>query len=244
MKTNGFVILLLFAGVLLGFNACKSDPIVIDIVGEPIVTPGEGEIVNMVETNVCGDNEISFQYEILPLMVSNCATSGCHDAKTRRDGVVLDSYANIRREVKKGDPNDSEIYESITENRNDEDFMPPRPAKALSANEVSIIRKWIAQGAKNTDCTLPCDSKNTSFVNNVFPMIKQACTGCHQSSNRRGNVSLENYNQIQAYALNGILLGTIKQENGYSAMPPSGNKMTDCQIATIQNWIIEGALNN
>ena len=249
MKTNQFVVLLLFVGLLLSFNACKSDPIIIDVQGEPIVKPGEGEMVDVVETNACGDNEISFQYEVLPIMISNCATSGCHDARSHREGIVLDSYAGIKRKVRAGNPNSSKIYKYIVSGNSggeddEDDFMPPPPAKPLSASEVGIIRKWIEQGAKNTDCTVPCDSKNTSFANNVFPLIRQTCTGCHQSSNRQGNVLLENYAQIQSYALNGVLLGTIKQQIGYKAMPPSGNKMTDCQIATIQNWIIEGALNN
>ena len=42
----------------------------------------------------CSDT-IHFATEILPLMVQNCATSGCHDAGTQAAGYDLTTHASI-----------------------------------------------------------------------------------------------------------------------------------------------------
>ena len=37
----------------------------------------------------------TFQQDVLPLIVSSCAMSGCHDAASAQEGVVLTSYSTI-----------------------------------------------------------------------------------------------------------------------------------------------------
>ena len=58
-----------------------------------------------------GDSVICFESEILPIFLSNCAKSGCHDAASHEEGYVFDSYNGIMKGIKPGDPNDSEIFE-------------------------------------------------------------------------------------------------------------------------------------
>jgi len=222
---------------------CTSDPIIVEISSEPINPPGTGTIITAVETNVCVDR-ISFKREILPLVVSSCAYSGCHDAATAEEGVVLTDYQKIMKEVTPNSPNDSELYRTITLDPNDNEFMPPAPAFPMTSEQITLIRDWINQGANNTDCSLPCDSDNTSFAADIFPIIKNQCLGCHQPSNPLGDVNLEDYSHIRAFAANGQLLGTINHTLGYEAMPTENQKITDCQIAMINNWIVEGALDN
>ena len=229
---------------MFNFNACKSDPITIDVEGGPIITPGNGTKISLVETDLCNGDDISYQYEVRPILVSNCAYIGCHNTRSHKSGIILVDYTRTKKQVKSGNPNSSKLYEVIVLNPNDEDIMPIRPAEPLTNSQTAIIKKWIEQGAKDSNCKTECNSDNISFANNIYPLIKEQCYGCHQPNNRQGNISLEDYDHIKAFALNGVLLGTIKQDLGYKAMPTVGNKMTDCQIATIQNWIIDGALNN
>lgn len=246
MKPSISFVILLFISMLIGLNACKSEPFVIEVPGEIITidTTGNGTIVSVVETNLCDNGIISFQDQVLPILVAGCAYDGCHSTASHEDGVIMDNYSKVIKEVKPGNPNDSELYKSITENPNDEDFMPPPPADGLTAGQINIIKIWIEQGANNTDCKVPCDAEQTSFANNVFPIIQDKCYGCHQASNAQGNINLEDYNHIKTFASNGTLLGSIKHTLGYEAMPPAGGKLTDCQIGTIQNWIVQGAQNN
>lgn len=243
MKYASFWFLFLCTIILIGVHACTTPPLLVEVPGAPLPV-GQDTIILLTESNLCETDVISFQREILPIMVSGCAYSGCHDAGTAEDDIVLESYQQIRSEVTPGDPNDSEIYKSITDNPNDEDFMPPSPAIALSSEQITVVRKWIEQGAQNTDCNVPCNSENTSFSADIYPLIENQCLGCHQPTNSLGGVNLVDYVHIRGYAANGSLTGTMKHTAGFFAMPPTGNKMTDCQIAQVQNWITEGALNN
>ena len=63
----------------------------------------------------CSPDTVYFKQKILPLIVSNCAMSGCHDAISKRDGVILTDYTNIMREVKISNPTDSDLYKSLIE---------------------------------------------------------------------------------------------------------------------------------
>lgn len=231
---SGFVVFVIF----ISFNACTTDPI-----GSPNNTQTDPPIQDPGTDNLCDPGVISFQHQVLPIMISSCAYSGCHDAVSAKDGIVLTNYDNVRKEVKPGDPNDSELYESITENDPD-DIMPPPPAAPLTTEQITIIREWINQGAENTTCGAPCDSTATSFSTDIFPLLQNHCVGCHNSTRSDGNVNLENYGRVIPYVQNGSLLGTIKHDALYPVMPPSGSKLSDCRIAQVRKWIEEGAKDN
>lgn len=235
MKIRQFYPLLFLGSLLVG---CTTDPI-IPAGGLPMDPP----VQDPGDQNLCAPTIISFQHQILPLMVSSCAYSGCHDAITAEDGIVLDSYQNIIKEVDPRNPNNSELYESIVETDPD-DIMPPPPAPQLTSQQISMVRDWISQGAKETDCGTACDPALASFSADILPTIQNYCLGCHNASRADGNVSLADYAQILKYVNDGSLLGTIKQETFYPVMPPSGSILSDCRILQIEKWISEGALDN
>lgn len=224
--------------LILCFSNCKTDPIIpaSGIPPLPIVDdPGE--------ENLCDPGVVSFQHEILPIMISSCAYSGCHDAITKEDGIVLDSYEHVMEEVKAGDPNDSELYESIVETDPD-DIMPPPPASKLTSVQINLIKTWIEQGAENTDCGTACDSLQYTFSGVILPMMENYCIGCHNDARTDGDVNLSTYQHIKTYADNGQLVGTMRHDQFYAKMPPSGSKVSNCRITQIENWIAEGAPNN
>ena len=216
-------------------SACTTDAVTPNIPPPPPTQdPGND--------NPCEDGTISFANQVLPIMVSSCAYSGCHDAASHRDGVVLDTYENVRREVKPGDPNDSEIYEKLFEGGDEK--MPPPPAASLSPEQTSILRNWILQGAENTNCGTPCDSTAASFSANIYPVLKDYCIGCHNSNRSDGGVNIETYDKVKAYADSGQLLGVIRHDDLFPNMPPIGSKLSECRIAQFEKWIAEGAVNN
>lgn len=217
--------------------ACKTDPIIPEG-GIPQEPPVQDPGVD----NLCADGIISFQHEVLPILISSCAYSGCHDAASHEEGVILDTYANVLRTVNPGKSSRSKLYRSITNGGGD--FMPPRPADPLTTAQVAIIRDWIDQGANNTDCGTPCDPEASSFSADVFPLLQNYCVGCHNNSRTEGSVNLESYNKIRPYAESGALLGTINHDTYYPAMPPTGSKLSDCRIAQVKKWIDEGMKNN
>ena len=187
---------------------------------------------------VNGDS-ICFERDILPIFVSNCAMSGCHDANTRAEGYDLSNYASIvKRGIKSGNPADSEIWEGI-----DDGSMPPKGS--LTAIQKSYIKTWIAAGAKNgINCYVGCDSNVFTYSAGVSKIMSQ-CTGCHSGTNPSGKIDLSNVAGVKSVALSGRLVGSVKQLSGFVSMPPYGSpKLSDCQITQIQKWINNGCKND
>lgn len=229
--------LLAFAVILgLVFTiTCKHEPY-------PFGTPNDPGS-DTTKTNDCDPDTVYFENDILPLLVSNCATSGCHDQATGSKGVRLNNYANIINtgDVRPGNPNGSDLYEVITETRNDK-RMPRPPAAPLSQTQINLIKKWIEQGAKNNQCD-GCDTTNVKFSSHILPVVQQFCGSCHAASNPIGGISLTNYAQIQNAVQSRNLLKNVQHAPGFIAMPPGG-KLPDCEIKKFEIWIAAGAPNN
>lgn len=221
---------------------CKHDP---DIIPDDGGNGNGNNPGDTTELNTCDPDTVYFQNDILPLLISNCGTSGCHDPGTASEGVVLTDYFSVINsgKVKPGDPNDSEIFEKITEN-DPEDRMPPIPADPLSADKIAIIKKWIEQGALNNSCESGCDTTNVTFNNTIWPTIETNCTGCHSGANAGAGIFLTNYNEIVAIANTGQLIGAISHADGFSPMPQNANILSDCKIREIEIWIENGTPNN
>ncbi|HLO58801.1 MAG TPA: hypothetical protein VK179_08685 [Bacteroidales bacterium] len=193
-------------------------------------------------------DEVCFVQDILPMMLSSCGVTGCHDAATHEEGKIYIDYTSIRKGVVANNPQSSQIYQVM--NASGEDRMPPSPRPAMTAAQKDALRKWILAGAENTDCPpAVCDTAGTmSFTADVTPVLKANCTGCHNSSLASGNVNLSTYAGVDAVVKsqrNGtsVLQGSIKRLNGFTAMPPTFS-LDDCSVATIDKWIAQGGLNN
>lgn len=191
------------------------------------------------------DTALCFERDILPIFISNCAKSGCHDAGTRSEGFEFTSYATIvAREFKAGDPSNCELYEKIMETDPDE-IMPPPPNTPLTGAEKALIRRWIEEGAKNTTgCATLCDSGSFTYSGAIKPMLDKYCVGCHNGSLASGGVTLHTYAGAADVAAKGWLLGVIKHDTGFPAMPQGGSKLSDCQIKQVEKWIAAGYPNN
>lgn len=188
-------------------------------------------------------NEVCFQRDVLPIFQSSCALSGCH-AAPGQDGYVFSSYQTIMRKgVVAGDPFDSEIFEKITEDRLDK-RMPPTPRNPLTPQQIELIRRWIAEGAKNTNCPPPtggCDTLNMTYTRNIKPILQTYCLGCHSGPNPSAGQRLDNFSDVRAAGVSGRLYGVVSHSAGYPKMPYNGNKLDDCRIATIKAWVSQGA---
>lgn len=62
---------------------------------------------------------------------------------------------------------------------------------------------------------------------------------------------MDDFKQVHYYAqptngVNGVayLVGNIRHDAGFNAMPQGGGKLTDCQIAIIKAWVDAGAPSN
>lgn len=186
--------------------------------------------------STCDPDTVYFQNTILPLVVSSCGTTGCHDQESHKDGIILTDYSSIIRtgKIKAGDPNDSEFFESLTDDG--DDLMPPPPYEALNAEQIQLIKTWILQGAGNNSCFDACDTTSVTFTAQVWPMMESYCTGCHSASAPGGGIVIAGYEDMVALAENGSLMGSIRWESGYAKMP-TNQQFSDCQINQLQIWI-------
>jgi hypothetical protein len=231
--------------------ACKHEPTLPQPVSNndttttnPVDTTNNTDTTNppSVDTSIC------FERDILPIFLSNCAKGGCHDAASHEEGYILNSYANIMNTgdddgIVPGDANESEIFESITED--DADDRMPKDSPPLTTAQIDLIRRWINEGAQNgTNCVVLCDTNNIGYNAGIKPILQQNCIGCHNSTLAQDGVNLSTYVGVKAVVLDGRLLGTIRHQSGYPAMPYGAAKLSDCKIKQVEKWIASGSPEN
>lgn len=192
------------------------------------------------------DTSTCFTGEVLPILLSSCSTTDCHDAGSHKEGIVLDSYESIftygeESMVVTGNPEGSKLYKVL--NASGEERMPPSPYSPLTEAQKQTIYDWIKEGAENTDCIDSCDPAVFTFQLAISTMIENNCRGCHSSSFPNGNIKLESYSDIKAIADNGSLIDVVYGQNGKPLMPPA-NQLSSCEIQQLENWIADGSLNN
>jgi mono/diheme cytochrome c family protein len=186
----------------------------------------------------CDPDTVYFNMDLLPILVSSCAKANCHDAISHKEGVILTDYTSVMTtaDVNPFNPNNSKLYEVLTENG--DDLMPPPPDAPLTADQIQMVYKWIAQGAKNLHCdNMPCDTVNVTFSGTIWPIIQDNCKGCHTGASAGGGVQLVDYGTIKAAGENGKLYGSITHASGFAAMPKNGAMLPDCYIIQVRKWI-------
>ena len=240
MGTQFKILAVLAVSLVLVTQSCKHS------VDDDLPVPGNNgstDTTKVSQSDTCSPDTVYFQSEILPLIRSNCAMSGCHDAGSKQDGVELTNYDKIMQtgKIKPGDPSDSELYEVITESDPDK-VMPPPPA-SLTAEQKNAIRIWILQGAKNNICVNKCDTSNVTFSGNVWPIINTTCGGCHGGGSPQGGVPIRNYTDLKVLVDNGHLISVLKRDGVRKPMPPGG-PIEDCAMRQVQAWINDGAKDN
>lgn len=224
MKKVGFGILV-FATFLM--SCSHSSPTGTDIVTDP---------------NTVTADSVYFDTDINPLLISSCAYSGCHDSQSHAHGVDLSSYNKVMSTggVYATKPTSSKLYKVMI--NSGEESMPP--SGKLSNDKINLVYNWILQGAKNnTNPITACDTTQFAYAANVQPIMDKYCTSCHNGSTLSGGFSLTYYGRVKEKADAGSLLGSIKHDTGYSAMPP-GSFISDCDIKIIEKWIAAGAPEN
>ncbi len=232
IKIKHLYILIMLVTLMVSIDSCVHDPFLDPTTlngGEP-TTPG-----------CISDGAVCFESSVLPIFISSCARSGCHDAKTHEEEFILNSYNNIiRKGIVPGNAKESKLYKVLF--ASGEDRMPPDGS--MTQAQKDIIGLWINQGAKNTvDCNCDCDPTQFTYGTIIKPLINTYCVGCHKPGSLGGNIDLSTYSATKIQVTNGNLIGSITHATGYVSMP-QGGKLTDCQIDQVKSWVSAGAPNN
>jgi cytochrome c553 len=191
---------------------------------------------------------VYFEQDVLPVLQSSCSYSGCHDAATAEEGIVLESFASMMNSsesnlVVAGQPQNSELYDVLVEDNPDKLMPPPEDGGPLSQEQIDLIWTWLEQGALNNSCA-DCDSTLASYSGAVALTLAASCTSCHSGATPESDVDLSTHANVVDAVTNRNLMGCIRHEAYAPAMPPSGNPLTDCQIQQFQNWIDAGMPND
>jgi mono/diheme cytochrome c family protein len=223
-------------------DGMQTDTMSIDTTTVPLDTIANPDI------NPCSEDSIYFSNQILPILLSSCALSGCHNAASAQDDVVLTSYSSLIGSdiVVPFNLSESDLYEVLIED-NEDKRMPQAPAARLNENQINLIATWISQGAKDLTCDSQveeCQSAGTTYTNTVKSLIDNTCVGCHSGTSPSGGINLNGYANLKIQVDNGKFWGAISWADGYNNMPQGGTKLDDCTLAKIKNWIDNGAPNN
>ncbi|MFY7651238.1 MAG: hypothetical protein ACOVQE_00980 [Chitinophagaceae bacterium] len=190
-------------------------------------------------TNPTVNDTVCFQTQVLPLYQSYCASSGCHDAVSRKDGVITTDYFNIMKGIKAKNPSSSKYYTIITKGE-----MPPSGSPKLNADQIALIAKWINQGALNTVCNSnTCDTSKYTYTNSISATFATYCNGCHTGANASAGIILSDYTNAKSVAVR--MKANFLSAINYTAVPASKNmppagKLATCQIDIITKWINAG----
>lgn len=183
--------------------------------------------------------EVCFQSDILPIFLTNCATSGCHNSKDKSKRLDMSNYDGILKSVKPHLPLFSEAYTKISSGE-----MPPDGYPALSEKQINLVKAWINMGAPNSSgCGVSCDTAIHTFTKGVKPILDIYCKGCHGDKVAKGGLNYSTYEGVTAIK-NSRLLSAIKHEAGFLPMPEGAPALSDCQISVIEKWINAGELND
>jgi hypothetical protein len=99
------------------------------------------------------EKPVSFVRDVRPILARNCFACHGPDEKHREAGLRLDVEADAkaerdgRRAIVAGDLKQSELWQRITSTDPDVRMPPQDSGKSLTAEQIELIQKWIAQGA-------------------------------------------------------------------------------------------------
>lgn len=192
-----------------------------------------------VEPDVC------FEGEVLPIFVTYCSATGCHNAQDQAQGYDLTDYQSILHGTKPKNFSDSRVFTVL--DTNDPKRMPPLGHAQLSSPQVLTIKTWAKLGAPNTQhCgKVVIDTLGPiTYSGDIAPMMQANCTGCHSGRNAVAGLDLSDFNIVKENALMGKLQGSISHDPNYLPMPPRGLAISMSNVDQLDKWVAEGCPNN
>lgn len=118
--------------------------------------------------------KISYNFDIRPILSDKCFACHGPDPKTREAGLRLDIAKDAYQALKEtptahaivpGNPSLSEVFKRISSKDTSLLMPPPNSNLKLTIDEIDLIEKWIAQGAKY--------EKHWAFQAPIKPAIPQ-----------------------------------------------------------------------
>ncbi len=100
----------------------------------------------------------------------------------------------------------------------------------------------------------PKASAKITYDDNVLPLLKEKCVGCHNQDKKRGGVVLNNFTKVMEGGSSGVIVKPGDPDNSplllsmahkrEPFMPPSSPVLPNETVALVRQWIADGALEN
>jgi hypothetical protein len=119
-----------------------------------------------------------YSVRVAPLLEDHCV--GCHGARRQKAKLRLDSFATLMRGgkhgavVRSGDLKGSELITRIGLPAAAEKVMPPNSKTPLTADEITVIKLWVAAGASGVQPVGAIRGAPQPVVEVKFPEIDAA----------------------------------------------------------------------
>lgn len=94
-----------------------------------------------------------------------------------------------------------------------------------------------------------CDTADVKYSSQITYIVSNKCYECHSNASAPlsgSNQSFEGYANISGYMANSssTFINAIKHVAGYPVMPQNNPKLSECEIRTIEIWVLNGYPNN
>jgi hypothetical protein len=98
------------------------------------------------------------------------------------------------------------------------------------------------------------DPKNPTYADDVLPVLRQHCLGCHGNDKQRGGLNLATFTAAMQGGSSGAVLTpgdpdksrlfTLAAHKEEPKMPPQGDRIPDAQLEVLRLWIEQGGREN
>ena len=148
---------------------------IVEVKDSTVKTPTEAPTTDSIAEKASASREISlYQDQVVGILQNKCYS--CHSKIKKKGGLRLDSEDFIKQGGKNGavltagDADNSKLYTHLVLPLEDEDHMPPKGKKQLSASEIATIHRWVKMADPFAKTTIITTSiKTTEEVNAEEP---------------------------------------------------------------------------
>jgi mono/diheme cytochrome c family protein len=91
---------------------------------------------------------VELNRHIRPILADNCFACHGPDQNARKADLRLDTEEGLATVLQAGKPDDSELIQRITSTDVEQRMPPAKFGKKLTAQQIELIRRWVAQGGK------------------------------------------------------------------------------------------------
>ena len=148
---------------------------IVEVKDSTVKTPTEAPTTDSIAEKASASREISlYQDQVVGILQNKCYS--CHSKIKKKGGLRLDSEDFIKQGGKNGavltagDADNSKLYTHLVLPLEDEDHMPPKGKKQLSASEIATIHRWVKMADPFAKTTIITTSiKTTEEINAEEP---------------------------------------------------------------------------